>query len=414
MNFWNQFPNKEFLLESMSLDGQNKIYNVNAHVHTPYSFSAFDSIDHALHLAAKENVRCVGINDFYTTAGYQEWAEKCTKYKIMPLFNIEFVGLSELEQNCGIRINDPSNPGRIYISGKGLSYPFKLEEPYYSELQGLTAKSNNQSKAMCSTSNAHFKRLGVGFEMSYTKILNESTKGMVRERHLAKALREIVLDIEKDDDGRKRLLTKLFDGKELESEITDNVSLENEIRSKLFKSGGISFIPETPDMFLNLEKVTKIILKSGGLPTYPLLANSVNGGFTEFEEDKEALLKTLEEKGIYSVEFITNRNTMDVLEEYATFFMENGFLVTLGSEHNTPELIPMKLFDKSGADLSPKLKDINYRSASILIAHQYMYARTGEGYLDSKGKPKLESFSDYMNLGKAIIEHFFKIENRIQ
>ena len=44
--------------------------SVNAHLHTPYSFSAFDTLTDALNRAVAENVKVVGINDFYTTAGY--------------------------------------------------------------------------------------------------------------------------------------------------------------------------------------------------------------------------------------------------------------------------------------------------------------------------------------------------------
>ncbi len=38
--------------------------NVNVHLHTPYSFSAFSDIDDALDRAVAENVKVVGINDF--------------------------------------------------------------------------------------------------------------------------------------------------------------------------------------------------------------------------------------------------------------------------------------------------------------------------------------------------------------
>jgi len=40
------------------------ILKVNAHLHTPYSFSAFQDIDEALDRAAAEEVKVVGINDF--------------------------------------------------------------------------------------------------------------------------------------------------------------------------------------------------------------------------------------------------------------------------------------------------------------------------------------------------------------
>lgn len=40
------------------------LHHVNAHIHTPYSFSAFGSIDQALDAALAEDVKVVGINDF--------------------------------------------------------------------------------------------------------------------------------------------------------------------------------------------------------------------------------------------------------------------------------------------------------------------------------------------------------------
>ncbi len=39
--------------------------NINAHLHTPYSFSAFRDIDEALDRAVAENVSVVGINDLH-------------------------------------------------------------------------------------------------------------------------------------------------------------------------------------------------------------------------------------------------------------------------------------------------------------------------------------------------------------
>ncbi len=95
---------------------------VNAHMHTPYSFSAFSDVNDALDRAVAEEVKVVGINDFYTTEGYQEWAEGCSKRNLYPLFGIEFISLNEEDQKKGLRVNDPANPGRTYLSGKGSNW----------------------------------------------------------------------------------------------------------------------------------------------------------------------------------------------------------------------------------------------------------------------------------------------------
>lgn len=404
MQFWQKFPEIDKLKKFAA--GSEQLFDVNAHLHTPYSFSAFESVEEACLLAKQEDVKIIGINDFYTTAGYEEWAERCTENKIFPLFNIEFVGLSEIEQNNGTLINDPSNPGRIYISGKGLNYPFTLEEPYRSELDQLKERSNAQVKAMCQALNVHLSRINNMIVLSAKDILREHTLGMIRERHLAKALRIEVFNLEQENEKRVQLLKRIFEGNPPKANMADVEAVENEIRSRLLKAGGVAFIPEAPDFFLSLGKIRELILQAGGIPTYPLLADSVNGGFTKFEEDKEELLTVLKKKGFYSVEFIPNRNSAEVLEQYANFFVENGFLVSFGTEHNTPEMLSLRVKTADNKELSDNLRKINYEGACIIAAHQYLKARSGTGFLDSEGTPVSEDHKSFIELGKRIIHQF--------
>ena len=405
MNFWNQFPEKEDLI-SRNSESEGRHYDVNAHVHTPFSFSAFESIEEAFQMAKNEGVKVLGINDFNTTDGYTEWAKFAEEYGVFPLFNIEFVGLSEEEQLKGIKINDPNNPGRIYISGKGLAYPTMLAEPYYSELENVKINSNRQVKEMCDALNAHLGQAGIGLQLSFYEIKQSLSMGMVRERHLAQALRIKVFAAKDSNSDRLLLFKKIFSDQALNCDIRNNAALENEIRSKLLKAGGAAFVPERPEQFLNLEQIMNIILNSGGIPTYPLLADSVNGGYTEFEERLELLLEALIKKGIYSVEFIPNRNSTEALELYAGFFSKNGFLVSFGSEHNSPDRFPLLLKDRAGNELSSLLKKINFEGACVLAAHQYSKARYGDGYLDDSGVPVPGRRQEYISLGTKILNDF--------
>ena len=165
------------------------VMKVNAHLHTPYSFSAFIDIDDALDRAVKEGVKVVGINDFYTTSGYDAWAEGCKRRNLFPLFGIEFISLNEADQRAGLRVNDPGNPGRTYMSGKGMSYPFMLDEPYATQLASVRKEANDQVEAMCGKLNELLLANKIDFSLDFEWIKNELTKGSIRERHLAKALR---------------------------------------------------------------------------------------------------------------------------------------------------------------------------------------------------------------------------------
>lgn len=405
MNYWKQLPSQEKLF-SMKGPVKEAFPQVNAHLHTPYSFTAFESIGQAFEMALKEDVKVMGINDFYSMDGYGDWAAEATRKNVFPLFNIEFVGLSQAEQRKGIRINDPNNPGRIYISGKGLQFPVTLQDPHRSKLLRVRQNANAQVEEMCGALNAHLERVGIPVRFSFPALMQTYSKGNVRERHLAKALRVEIFQRFSSDEARMANLQKIFGGKPVKSSLGDHAALENEIRSNLLKAGGPAFIPEDPSHFLSLEEIRELILAAGGIPTYPLLADSVNGGYTEFEQDKEKLLETLQGKGIFSIEFIPNRNTMQALEEYAQFFSDNGFLVTMGSEHNTPELLPIRLFDKRGSHLSDVLAKINFEGASIVAAHQYLTARGETGFLDHDGMAVMDSREDLIQLGTALIHYF--------
>ena len=81
------FPEAQELLDWHKKQSQQKTPDINGHIHTPHSFSAFSSIEQAFELAKKEGVSVLGINDFYTTDGYNEFAELAVKNKVFPFFS---------------------------------------------------------------------------------------------------------------------------------------------------------------------------------------------------------------------------------------------------------------------------------------------------------------------------------------
>lgn len=379
---------------------------VNAHLHSPYSFSAFKDIDEALDMAVAEGIKVVGINDFYTTAGYDAWAEGCKARKLYPLFNIEFISLNEADQHAGLRVNDPGNPGRTYLSGKGMAYPFKLEEPYASQLAGVLKESNDQVVAMLNKVNEILSVHEADFQLDLNWIMSELTRGMFRERHLAKALRIKVYEACNEDEvAIKALFLKIFSGKELKSAVTDFAGVENEIRANLLKAGGGAFVPEDPKAFLPMQTVCALILAGGGIPTYPFLADDAKGEFTDFERDLENVTQQLIERGIHSVEFITTRNSIVQLEKYATYLHQQGFVVTFGSEHNTPAMEPIELFARNNTPLTNTLLKINFEGACVLAAHQYLVSQGLRGYVDATGKAEKNKRNEFVQLGQQLIEN---------
>ena len=360
------------------------IPDVNAHLHTPYSFSAFVDVADALDRAATEGVRVVGINDFYTMEGYREWYDGCMVRELYPLMGLEMIALNSDAQRRGLRVNDPNNPGRTYLSGKGLSYPVTLTGKEAEWLSNVREESNRQVARMCAKLNEVLDTKHAGFRLDYDELVRTLTRGSLRERHLAKALR-----LAAEREVRTGSLVDFYEylcGKPLKSDMTDAAGVENELRSYLLKAGGAAFVPEEPAAFLSVETVCRIIRAAGGMPTYPFLADDAKGCFTDFEGDLMQAADTLRRWGIASVEFITTRNTTPVLEQYAGWLEDEGFIVTFGSEHNTPSMEPIRLRTRDADCLSERLRAINWRGACRIAAHQAGCQTAEEGEKMVMGK----------------------------
>src|SRR5450759_4370777 len=193
-NFLEELPTLEKLTKEVKNISVPEYREANGHIHTPYSFSAFSDMDSVFKMAEKEKIALLGINDFYVTDGYDAFHKGCLANKIFPLFNIEFIGLLKEEQQKGIRLNDPNNPGRIYFSGKGLDYPFHTGFILRKQLKSVIRESQNQIKAMISKLNLLIRNENPTLSLSYETIKKNYAHDLVRERHIAKALRILALE----------------------------------------------------------------------------------------------------------------------------------------------------------------------------------------------------------------------------
>jgi sugar phosphate isomerase/epimerase len=133
------------------------------------------------------------------------------------------------------------------------------------------------------------------------------------------------------------------------------------------------------------------------------LADFGDGQFTDFEGDKEKALKMLKERGFASIEFIPTRNTAKVLEEYSQFFWDNGFVVTFGTEHNSPAMEPIEVHVEKNKKLSSTMVEMNYKGACIVAAHQHLVAQGKKGYVDENGVADIANRDEYVKMGDEVI-----------
>jgi len=404
INFLKEFPGPEAL--SSNASGEGYKFVSNSHIHTPYSFSAFDSIESIFIKAKKEGLDVLGINDFYVTDGYGPFHDGSVNSNIFPLFNIEFIGLMKDAQRDGVRINDPNNPGRIYFCGKGLDFPFHLSKTNLGLLEDAKQETQVQLQAMVGKLNTLIKKTGSSFVLDFEDIKSRYTKGLVRERHLARALRIAAEENFPSEIRRIAFIESLYDGKRSNFNFAEPAGLENEIRSNLLKAGGGAFVEENERSFLPVEKIIGIILDAGGIPCYPVLLDDPSGKLTEFENDWDDLYEALKALGVGCIELIPGRNSIKVLIDFVRFFHKKNFGITFGTEHNTPEMLPLTVTARGNTPPGEELEQICRRGVSVIAGHQYLRAQTGTGFTDENGNPRTEMINEFEKTGGSVIEYF--------
>ena len=381
--------------------------------------------EEAVRLAAEQGVRVLGVSNYYDYGVYREFAEEARRRGVFPLFGMEVIAtVGELAAK-GVRVNDPDNPGRMYLCGKGISRFAKMSGRG-EELLGRTRRNDRERMREMTRKMAElFRRAGVETGLDYEVIAEEVAKRAecsveavtLQERHVAQAFQEALFkkkqftaktqrtqrtaqpgvnsNSEETAGGTERtqespegteelrkILTAVL-GREPKSGVDDAAGVQGEIRGELMKAGRAAFVPER---FLDEKEAYELVLEMGGIPCYPTLADGA-GRRCEFEESAQGLVERLRERKIFMTELIPVRNRPEVLREYVRTMREAGLAVVAGTEHNTLEMRRMEPTCRDRVEIEEELKEIFREGACVVAAHQALKAKGETGFVDEKGRP---------------------------
>jgi len=354
-----------------------KRFGVNVHVHTSESFSIFRSPTEAAWAGYRFGLEVMGINDHYTISGHEEFRKACRILGLKPVFSIEAMAMSLEAKNSGERYNDPKNPGRVYLCGKGVVHDLKPGSLSDHLLRSIRSAFRERCKKMTEKVSILLSGVNPSLSLSFDTVLKLTPHGNVTERHVAQAVVETIRSKFPKKEDQKRILEKIVGSLSYE-DFSREDKLQNIIRNKLLKSGGPAYVEEPEEVFPNIEALVKLFRDYGAIPTYPVLGNPI----TEKEKNLRSLFDELEEYGIYAVEVIPKRNTRERLKEIIEEAEKHGFPVFSGTEHNTKA--PEPLLDKFSTD--PEFLPIFREGAYLLLGHHFLSEYCGRGYLREDGE----------------------------
>jgi hypothetical protein len=291
-------------------------------------------------------------------------------------------------RQSGVKINDPGNPGKYYVCGKGLGRLTPMSDDALALLDPIRGNDSTRMSKMVSRLSVIFAEAGldVGLDEAAIKAGIVHRHGCapdsvyLQERHLALAYQEALFACV-EGQNRVEALNLLFG---VPSKCPDDaLQVQSEIRSNLMKAGKCAYVEET---FVSFEHAYRLVLALGGIPCYATLADGANP-ICGYETPVDSLIADIRQRNISITELIPIRNRPEVLREYVLGFRQAGFPVTAGTEHNTPDLIPMEPTCLGGEHIPEDLREIFWEGACVVAAHQARVSRRETGFVDEQGVP---------------------------
>lgn len=376
----------------------------NTHVHTPYSFSTFESIEQTVTEASRQSVKALGINDCNTVAGFKEFAASCTSHKIYPIFNIELIALSTQDQNREHRWNDLVKPGIIHISGKALNNPVIFSNDTRNLIASIWKTTQDRIWRIIEALNAYTASRDLPLTLDYNIIRSAYAKSSLLERHLSYALYKRIEERWPSPHERIDAYRQLFDNNEFTADLDDTFIMQHEIHKQLFLAGKPAYVTDTDAVFISLAQAKQIILQAGGIPCYHIQIDE-RFPFTEYERNPEELAKALSNKGLHAVEFTPYNTSPQTLERYVQHFHQQDFCITFGTEHNTPFVRKLVPSTNNSKPLTEALRNIGYEGACMLAAHQQLHLQNRRGFVDESGKQLVtkNNRAEFVSIGDAVI-----------
>ncbi len=369
---------------------------INLHVHTNESFSVFRNPTEAVWYAYREDIEYFGINDHYTIDGHDEFRLACEAAGIRPTFSIEAIAMDEVALKKWRRYNDPNNPGRCYLIGKGVVRKLLPGGKGQNLLVSMTGSIRERNRRITEKLNRYLTAHGCVITLTYNEVEALTPRGNTTERHVVQAFCERLNREFEDLRVRKQVYSDLLQCDVEDKTLMDAARLLTLVREKLVKSSKPCYVEEDSRAFTTMDNLVDLYLEYGSVPTYPFMGNPI----TEEEEYLESLIPKVMQNRLYALDIIDYRTEVRRAREIIEVANHYGLPVFIGTEHNTKEMVPL-VGPVAG---QPEFYDYFRRSANFVIGHQLAAKLCNYGAVTPDGKPRFddlkEGFQFYTNIGE--------------
>jgi hypothetical protein len=346
--------------------------DVNLHAHTFFSYNAYGySPSKYAWLARKAGLAVAGVVDFDVLDALDEFLEAGQLAGLKTCVSLE--SRAFVPEFATRVINSPGEPGIAYHMGVGFTRA--VQNPFLDEMRSAAAQ---RTRDLLARVNAFLRPVELDFEKEVAPL---TPNGNATERHLCEAFERKAAQV-----FPAAAPLAAFWKEKLGEAAPAGVKLQNLIRAKTMKKGGVGYVQPGQGSFPLMADMNRFVLESGAIPTLAWL-----DGTTEGEKRMEELFEVGRASGVAALNIIPDRNytpgvkdqKLQNLYDVVALAEKNHFPIIVGTEMNAAGNKFVDAFDT--AELKP-LGPVFLRGAHIVYAHSVLQRQSGLGYLSAWAK----------------------------
>ncbi len=375
----------------------------NMHSHSFFSFNAFGfSPSRIAWLAKTSGYGLMGIVDFDVLDGAEEFLSACELLGVRGSVGVETrVYIPEFG---AYEINSVGEPGVYYVMGIGFpggETPARAADL----LSDMRQRATRRNQTMLSTLNAYLAPVNISYEGD---VLPLTPGGYATERHIVlayvRAAERTVSDLTAYWAEKLSMQTA-----QATTLLADPAVLQNTIRVRLMKRGGVGYVKPNLTSFPTLEEFQAFVKACGALPCATWLDGTSDG-----EARIEDLLTLLISKGVRALNIIPDRNWNNSDPEMHRRKVQHLYdVVALAAKLDLPLVVGtemnsfgQRLIDDFDAPHLAPVRDAFLDGAYFIYGHTLAQRTLGIGHQSEWAQAQFHSRSQlnafYTKLGRAM------------
>lgn len=362
--------------------------NLNLHFHSFFSYNALGwSPSHVAWAARQAGLYAAGLCDFDVLDGLEEFLAAGELLGLRTTANLETrVYVREL---ADADISSPGEPGVTYIMGAGFGRELAPGSPQERTLtcvyrQGAMARN----VALVQRINDRLPQIAVDYDFD---VLPLTPAGAATERHIIRAYLNKAEAAFVEPAAVAQFWAQLLDKQVCDvREAMGTPTLEEWVRAKLVKRGGLGYVPTSPDTFPPVEDFCQWVRSCRAMPMITWLDGTSKG-----EADPHGLLELMMSKGCVALNIIPDRNwNLKDPEERALKVANLDAIVAAAEELHLPLNIGTEMNraglpfvdDLNGPVLSRHKQSFLY-GARIMVGQTILLRYADVSYVDDDRPP---------------------------